>query len=100
MSHSSQWDEDCKVERGMKTPISVTAINWRSYQVEQGLQVGCWVKTVTFSHIHQLEIMRMEQGLQVGCLVKTVTFSLIHQLEIMSGGARVAGGMSGKDCYI
>ena len=42
----------------------------------------------------------MDQGLQERCLIKTVTFSHIHQLEITSGEARVAGGMSGKDCHI
>ena len=38
----------------------------------------------------------MEQGL----LVKTVTFSYSHLLKMTLGGARVAGGMSGKDCHI
>ena len=41
----------------------------------------------------------MEQGLQVRCQVKTVTFSHIYQLEIIRGGARVAGKMSGKDSH-
>ena len=41
-----------------------------------------------------------EQGLPEGCLGKTVTFSHNHQLEIIRDGARIYRGMSGKDCHI
>ena len=62
--------------------------------MEQGLLEGCLGKTVTFSHIHQ-------SGDHPGwSKVKTIKFSHINQLEIISGEARVAGRMSGKDCYI
>ena len=79
-SHSNQLNiipGGARVAGGMSgkdCSTSVTAINWRLH--------------------------RMEQGLPEGCLGKTVTFSHTHQLEITSGGARVTGGMSGKDCHI
>ena len=74
MIHSNQQDEDCKVGCGIKSPTSVAAINWRSSHIGVKLPEECQVKTVTFSHSHQLEIIRC--------------------------GVRVAEGMSGKDCHI
>ena len=68
--------------------------------MEQGLQEGCQVKTVTFSHIHQLEIISGGARVAGGMSGKDVTFSHIHQLEIISGGARAARRKSGKDYHI
>ena len=121
MSHSSQ-DEDCHVSQqshpsigdhvrwskgsrkdvGQRLSHSVTAINWRSHRMEQGFPDGCLVKHchIYFSHSYQLGIIRVEQGLPEGCEVKTVIFSHSSQVDMIPDGARVAGGMLGKDCHI